>query len=130
MKKLGAFALVMVLAVSTVAVVSAQDAAKPQKGMLVGTAVEISSYAMKGLSADDAVDVMKSRAEQGFPVGIVENETGVLWIPVYRSAAPASPMTTANEHLAPLLGKVVAMQGLKYKQGNVNVIRFNLVSEY
>lgn len=131
MKKLVALSLVAVIAVSTAAVVSAQnDGPKPEKGMIIGTAVELSTYGMKDMEGGDMAEAMRSRAEQGFPLGIIEEETGELWIPVFRHTAPASPLETANTKLTPLMNKMVAMQGLMYKQGNVNVIRFNLVSEY
>ena len=129
MKKWGALALIAIVAVSTAAVVSAQGA-KPEKGIIVGTAVELTTYAMKGGVSEENVEAMVSRSEQGFPVAIIEEETGAIWIPVYRHSAPASHMQLANEHLTPLMGKMVAMQGLKYKHGDVNVIRFSLVSEY
>jgi hypothetical protein len=130
-KTLVALAVVAVLGTATFAVVSAQDdGPAPEKGMVIGLAVELSTYAMKDMGSEDSIAAMKVRAEQGFPIGIVEEETGSLWIPVYRHTAPASPMQTANTQLTPLLGKVIAMQGLKYRQGEVNVIRFNLVSEY
>lgn len=100
-----------------------------EKGIVVGDAVELSTVGMKGLSPD-VIDEMKSRAGQGFPVGIIEEETGTLWICVYRNSAPASGMQPANAILADYLGTKVVVQGLKYKNSGVNVIRFSNVSEY
>lgn len=119
----GAVAMVL----TAVSYVSAQ--AKPQKGVLVGTVVEISSYAMKGLG-EDTIEGHKSRAEHGFPVGLIEDETGVLWVCTFRSSAPASHLETANKHLAEYMGQKVAMQGQLYRAKGANVIRMSVVSEY
>lgn len=117
---------------TTVAYVSAENPTpqKPEKGVLVGVAVELSTLAMQGLEYEGFGEASKTRAEQGFPVGILEEDTGEIWVAVYRDPAPASHMETANHHLAPYMGKKVAVTGLKYKIGNLNVIRCSLISEY
>lgn len=111
------------------AFVSAQEAPKPEKGVLVGDAIEITTYAMKGHSEEQAAGA-KQRAERGFPVGILEDETGEIWVCVYRNTAPASHLETANKVMAPYIGQKVVVQGLKYRANGVNVIRVSVISEY
>ena len=107
----------------------AQDAQKPEKGILVGDAIEITTYAMKGLAEEHAAGG-RQRAERGFPVGILEEETGEIWVCVYRNTAPASHLETANKVMAPYIGQKVVVQGLKYRAKGVNVIRVSVISEY
>ena len=123
-----AFAVLSV-ALAAFALVSANAGEKPKMSTIVGQAVELSSYAMLG-GGEEHSAAMQNRCEQGFPVGIVEEETGDLYICIYRHPAPASPMETANEKLLPLMGRQVAAQGLVYKSGSVNVMRVNVISEY
>jgi hypothetical protein len=111
------------------AFVAADVAAKPEKGVIVGTAIEISTYATQGLG-EGSTDAMVARCEQGFPVGIVEAETGTVWVCFYRSNAPASGMETANETMQEFMGKNVAAQGLKYAAKGVNVLRLSVIGEY
>lgn len=129
MKKL-AFSMALVAAlVIGVTYVSADTAKKGEKTVIVGTVVEISTYAMKGVG-EDTVDAHVNRAELGFPVAILEDETGDMYVCVYRHTAPASPMTLANEVLKPFMGQKVAAQGLVYKAKGANVLRLSIVSEY
>ncbi len=107
----------------------AQETPKPEKGVLVGDAIEITTYAMKG-HGEEHVAGAKSRAEHGFPVGILEEETGEIWVLAYRNTAPASHLETANKVMAPYIGQKVVVQGLKYRAKGVNVIRVSVVSEY
>jgi hypothetical protein len=100
-----------------------------EKGLVVGHAVEIATYVMKGLS-EDTIGEMQNRASQGFPVGIIEEETNELWICVYRSNAPASGIVPGNEKMNEHLGLKVVAQGVKYTANGVNVIRFGTISEY
>lgn len=107
----------------------ALDASEPEKGVLVGDAIEITTYAMKG-HAEEHFAGGKQRAEHGFPVGILEDETGEIWICAYRNTAPASHLETANKVMAPFIGQKVVVQGLKYRAKGVNVIRVSVISEY
>lgn len=116
---------VAVLLVSMTFVVSGEPA-QPEKGILIGTAIELSTYAMQG---DDA-ESMVFRAENGFPVGLIEEETGELFICVFRNPAPASSMETANKRMTPLMGKKVVLQGLVYRSDSFNLIRIGTLSEY
>jgi len=76
------------------------------------------------------VEAHRARIEEGFPVGIIEEETGEVWIAVFRDPAPASHLDTANEHLLPYAGKKTVVQGLKYRADGVNVVRVGVASEY
>lgn len=100
-----------------------------EKGTVVGTAVELSTYAMKGLG-EGSTEEMQARAAQGFPVGIIEEGSGDLWVCVYRNSAPASGMEPANEMMSELLGQQVVVQGMKFKSSGVNLVRFSIISEY
>jgi hypothetical protein len=120
---------VFVAMFATAALVAGDAAVTPEKGVIIGTAVELSTYAMQG-TGEGSSDAMLARCQQGFPVGIVEEETGIVWVCVYRSNAPASGMETANETLQEFMGKKVAAQGLKYAAKGVNVLRLSVLSEY
>ena len=131
MKKLIVITLCLVAAVlSGAAYVHAQDAPKPEKGVLVGECIALANYAMRGDRGEDAAEPGKYQAEQGFPVGIIEEETGDVFIAVWRNSAPASHLETANKAFAELMGKKVAVQGLIYRQKGLNLIRASLISEY
>ena len=123
------FAGVTVTVFAAMAYGFAQDAPKPEKGNLVGVAIEITTYAMKG-HGEEHFPGGKNRAEKGFPVGILEDETGEIWVCVYRNPAPASHLETANKVMAPYIGQKVVVQGLKYRAKGVKVIRVSVVSEY
>lgn len=121
--------IVLAAVLGTVAYVSADAPVQAEKGVVIGTAIEISTYATQGMSEAD-IPAMVSRCEQGFPVGILEDETGEVWVCIYRSNAPASALETGNKHLQEFMGKKVAAQGLKYKAKGVNVMRLAVISEY
>lgn len=127
MKRFYVLAVAMVVTtLATTAMVSAQ--AKAEKGVLVGTVVDIGTYAMQGMG-DDQVAAHKARIEEGFPVGVVTDD-GEIWVCVYRDNAPASHLEPANRHMAEYAGQKCAVQGLKYKAKGVNVIRVSVLSEY
>ena len=111
------------------AYVNAQ-AAKPEKGVIVGLAVEISTYVMKGPEADGFSETCTSRSEQDFPVAIIEEETGDVYFCIYRDPAPASHTVKANKILTEYMGQKVVVQGLKYKRNGINLIRVSVISEY
>ncbi len=121
---------VAVVMLGTVAYVQAADEVKGERGVIVGTAISIADYGMTGAAGEDAIESATFHAEQGFPVGILEEETGEVWIAVWRDSAPASHLETANEQMKPLMGKMVTASGLLYRQDGVNVIRMSLISEY
>ena len=102
----------------------------PEKGMIIGEVVELTAYAMIGSDSEDYLKTAMSRAEHGFPVAVIEEDTGKLWIPAYRHSAPASHLELANKHLVDLIGKKAVFQGLKYEYNGINVIRFSVASEY
>ena len=130
MKKWAAMAAVAVMVFSGVSYVSAQSTPKPEKGVVVGTAVEISTYLMKGVDFEGFAATCKNRAELGFPVGIIEAETDKLFVVVYRNPAPASSLETANKIMAELMGQKVVVQGLIYRSKTANLIRISVLSEY
>lgn len=110
--------------------VFAQDAApKGEKGVIVGNIVELGTYAMQG-NTPELVAAHKARIAEGFPVGLIEEGTGEVWICVYRNNAPASHLELANKYVADFIGKKVTVQGLKYKAKGANVIRMSVISEY
>lgn len=104
--------------------------AAPQKGVIVGEVIDISTYAMQGGRGATQAESGLFRCELGFPVGILEEETGVVWVAVYRNPVPAAGLQTANLILAPLLGKKAVIQGWLYRAQGVNLIRVGVVSEY
>ena len=114
---------------TAVAYVSAGEAPVATKGILVGDVIDITTYAMKG-HGEDSIEAYKNRAALGFPVGILEEETGRVYICVYRNPAPASGLQLANDVLAPYMGMKVAAQGLKYHAEGVNLLRLSIISEY
>lgn len=118
---------VIALVIGTIVRVDAQ--AEGEKGMIVGTVVELTTYAMTGDHSAN-VAAAKARAEEGFPVAIIEEETNEVWILAYRNAAPASHLEVPNDHVAELIGQMAVVQGLKYTKDNVNVIRFSVIAEY
>ena len=129
MKYLTLATVVIVSLFTIIAYVSAGTAPKGEKGILVGDVVDITTYAMQGLGEEN-VAAFKNRAELGFPVGIVEEGTGRVYICVYRNPAPASGLQLANDVLAPYMGIKVAAQGLKYHAEGVNLLRLSVISEY
>lgn len=126
----GACALAIALTVGTYVKVSAQTAdPEGEKGMVVGTIVELTTYAMTG-DYTEHVDAAKARAEEGFPVAIIEEETNAVWILAYRNAAPASHLEVPNKRVGEFIGQMAVVQGLKYTKNDVNVIRFSVIAEY
>jgi len=123
-----ATALVLTLGMTWYNAAEAQ-AKKGQKGFIVGTVIDLATYGMKG-QIEEVAAAHKTRIEQGFPVGILEDETGEIWVCVFRNSAPASHLETGNHKLEEFAAKKVVCQGLKYESKNLNVIRFSTVSEY
>ena len=109
--------------------VSAGTAPEPERGVLVGNVIDLATYAMKGPGEENTASY-KNRCELGFPVGIVEEGTGRVYVCIYRNTAPASALSTANDALAPYMGMKVAAQGLKYHGEGINVLRLSVISEY
>lgn len=128
-KSLFAVAIVAILATAMVQVNAAGKAGKGQKGIVVGTIVELTTLTMLG-DISENIDTAKTRAEHGFPVALIEEETGKLWILAYRNSAPASHLQVANKHVQEYMGMKVVVQGLKYNSDGVNSIRFSAISEY
>lgn len=117
------------VAILATAVLKVNAEIEPEKGILVGQVVELSTLAMTG-DMEANLEAAKARAEEGFPVALIEEETGAMWILVYRNSAPASHLELANKHVQEYMGMQVVVQGLKYAKDGVNVIRFSTISEY
>ncbi len=133
MKTLGLVGAATVIAVCVVAYVSATpaDAAEePEIGMVVGEVIDIGNYAMKGLRGEENAAAGRYRSDLGFPIGILEDETGRVYIALYRLPVPAAGVQTGNTVLSPYMGKRVVAQGTKYHAEGVNVLRISLVTEY
>ncbi len=131
MKYTALFAMSLALVLGTVAFVSAQtDTPKGVKGIIVGEVVDLATYAMKGERGDAARDAGVHNTGKHFPVGIIEEETGDVYIAVYRNPAPASSMNLANPILKEYMNKKVAAQGILYKAPGLNFIRLSIVGEY
>ena len=130
MKKWSVVIGVAVLSCAFILYFNAQAADTPEKGIVIGEVIEMTSYVMLGGDSENYPATAKSRAEHGFPLAIIEEETGELWIPAYRHSAPASHLKLANPQLTELVGKVAVLQGLKYRGDKMNVIRFSVASEY
>jgi hypothetical protein len=56
-------AIALIVTLGSVAYVAADAAAAPEKGMVVGTAIEISTYATQGMTEND-IAAMVARCEQ------------------------------------------------------------------
>lgn len=110
--------------------VSAEGTIQPEKGIIVGTVVDVANYGMHGRIGEEFAAEGVFRAEHNFPVAIVEEDTGKVYIALYRLPVPAAGLQTANGKLAPFMGKKVAVQGFKYHAPGLNVIRISIVSEY
>lgn len=130
MKYVTLIAMSMALVLGTVAFVSAQAGAKPVKGVIVGEVIDIATYAMKGQRGEDARAAGIRNSSKNFPVGILEEETGDIYIALYRNPVPAASMGLANPMLSEFMNKKVVVQGLLYKAQGINVIRVSVVGEY
>lgn len=128
MKKAIVAATVLAIA-GTVWVGLASAEGKAEKKLIIGDVIELSTFAMKD-EGEDLVEATRSRIEQGFPAAILEDETGDVYVAVYKDPAPASRLERGNEHLLELVGKKVVANGLVYERNGVKVIRMSLVSEY
>lgn len=123
--------------VASVAVLPIADAAKkskanaePERGMVIGEVVDVVSFAMRGSLGEKFAEAGRSRASQGFPIGVLEEESGRVWICAYKNPAPASSLETANEILRPYMGMKVVVQGMKYRKNGVRLIQIAVVGEY
>jgi hypothetical protein len=113
-------------------VVSANGLPAPQaeKGFIVGEVIDLVNYGMFGRSGEEHREAGLFRAEAGFPVGILQADTGKVFVAVYRVPVPAAGMQTANHVLAPYMGQKVTVQGLLYRSTELNMIRISVITEY
>lgn len=131
MKKWTAAALMaMVIIGSTAGVLAAIKPTKPEKGVIVGEVIELSTFAMKGHGSKEIIAGAKNRVGQGFPVAILEDKTGDIFVAVYKNNAPASAMVMANKILEPYVGQKVVATGQIYRAKGMNLMQIRFVSEY
>lgn len=128
-KVLTALTVLALAGTASMTVVSAQNESKAEKKLIIGDVIELSTFAMKD-EEEDLTGATRSRLEQGFPAAIVEDETGDVYVAVYKNPAPASKLERGNEHLLEFVGKKVVANGLVYERNGIKVIRMSLVSEY
>ena len=127
---LNAVALVLIGAMAYVVSANALKTPEGTDGLIVGEVIDLATYAMKGERGDAAREPGIHNSGKHFPIGILEEETGDLYIAVYRDPAPASSMELANPILEKYMNKKVAAQGLLYKAPGLNFIRLSIVGEY
>lgn len=101
-----------------------------KKQMVVGVVIDVIDYGRKGWQGEEHAESGKYHVDKGFPVGILEDETGTIYIACYKNPAPASGLETANKMLSSYIGKKVTAQGRVYKQGGLSVIELAIVGEY
>ncbi|GEM_PF-2280503 len=109
---------------------SAALAQRQQRVTVVGDVVDLVGLAMRGQGGDYTAEAMKFRVEHGFPVGLIEEESGAVYLVVYRDPAPAAHLETANKTLLPFVGKKVAAQGRIYEGKGYKVLEVAIVGEY
>ena len=129
MKKI-VFALGVVVAVFAVVAYVSAGTPREEKAVIVGEVIDITSYGMLGRLGEENREAGLYRAKQGFPVGILEEETGKVYIAVYRVPVPAAGLTTANGVLSPFMGQKVVVSGFKYSMPGLNIVQISIVSEY
>lgn len=127
MKKKMLIAVPVLIALTAVLYLKAEAA--PDRSTIMGEVIDVVSYATKGLHGEEAIEEGQYRASNGFPVAILEAETGVVYIAVYRNPAPAAVVQLANKLLTELMGKPVVVQGRVYKQKGVNLVEIAVISE-
>lgn len=99
-----------------------------QKTTITGEVIDLVGFVQKGAQGEEHAEAGRYHAEKGFPVGILTDE-GEIYVAVYRNPAPASGLETANDELAPLMGKQVVVQGSVAEAGGIKMIEISLVGE-
>lgn len=130
MKKPLIVVLAAVLIFGVATYVQGAGSAKPKKGIIVGEVIEIVSYVMKGDHGPKFAEAGARRSDQGFPLGILEEDSGIVYLAAYKDPAPASHLQPAAKVLRDLVGTKIVAQGLIYKSKDTRVIRIGAVSEY
>lgn len=130
MRKVACLALAFALAASVITHVNAEVKVEQEKGVIVGEVIDLVNYAMHGRMGEEHIEECNYRAENGFPIGVLEEETGKVYVAVFRLPVPAAGLQTANKTLTPFMGKKVAVQGLKFHAPGLNMIRVSAIGEY
>lgn len=121
--------LLVVLLVGTFAAAVYVGAGDSSTVTVTGEVIDIAGYAMGKAQGEEGREAGQFRAEQGFPVGILEEETHEVYFAVYKNPAPASALETASGILAPLMGKKVVVRGRLFEQPGVKVLQVAVFSE-
>ena len=131
MKRLALAAFTIILMVGAVTYVTAASAStRGEKGAVIGEVIDIGNYAIKGLLGEDPAEAGRYRSDLGFPIGILEDGTGRVYVALYKLPVPAAGLQTGNTVLSPLMGRKVVAQGTKYHTAGVDVLQISLVAEY
>ena len=101
-----------------------------KEAVIIGEVIDIANYGMLGRRGAEHREGGLYRAKHGFPIGILEEETGKIYIAVYRVPVPAAGLTTANGVLSPFMGQTVVVGGFTYSTPGLDVIQVSIVSEY
>ena len=128
MKRWTIYTIAIAIALSTTAFVGAQQRAK--KTMIVGEVIDVVDYTMKGWHGAEHAESGRYHAENGFPVAILEEETGEIYIATHKKSAPAAVMELANGLLIPFMGQKVVIQGHAYKADGINLVEVAIIGEY
>lgn len=129
-KKILLASVVTAIAFTAVLYAATLTASQAEKGMIIGEVIDITGYAMFGRLGEENREAGLYRAEHGFPIGVLEEETGTVWNAVYRLPVPAAGLQTANKILSPFMGQKVVVQGSLFRAKGVSLVRVSLVSEY
>ena len=127
---LNAAFLVLIGTMAYMVSANGKDASKGKEGMIVGEVIDLVNYGMFDRKGEEHREAGLYRAKGGFPIGILEEDTGKVFVAVYRLPVPAAGMQTANAVLMPFMGRKVAAQGLIFRGEELNVVRLSLVNEY
>lgn len=127
MKRWIASGVVMLLVLTATYLVTASP---KRKQMVVGEVIDVIDYGRKGWHGLDHADSGKFHIEKGFPAGILEESSGIVYIACYKNPAPASGLETANKMLLSLVGKKVTAQGRVFKRDGLHVIELAIIGEY
>jgi len=130
MKKIACIALAFAVAAGVMTHVNAEVKVEQEKGIVVGEVIDLVNYAMYGRMGEDHVEECNYRAENGFPLGVLEEETGTVYVAVFRLPVPAAGLQTANAALTPYMGQKVVVQGLKFHAPGLDMIRVSAIGEY
>jgi hypothetical protein len=121
--------IVLVLAASVAGATLLAAGGQPTRQTITGEVIDIAAFAMKEAHGEQSAEAARFRAEQGFPLGILDPASGDVYLAVYRNPAPASKLEPGNGVLLSLVGKEVVAQGRVFTNRGAKVIEIAVVSE-